>query len=45
MTDRAFLCRQSTACNSIEKVAEGNPDKLGAIIDEMRQILTPMAQK
>ena len=39
------LCVQSTVCNTIEKVIEGNPDKLNNIIDEMKQILTPMAQK
>ena len=32
-------------CNTIEKVIEGNPDKLNGIMDEMKQILTPMAQK
>lgn len=36
---------QSSACNTIEKVVEENPDKLNSIIDEMKQILTPMAQK
>lgn len=36
---------QSSVCNTIEKVAEANPDKLSNIIDEMKQILTPMAQK
>lgn len=39
------LCVQSSVCNTIEKVMEGNPDKLKSIIDEMKQILTPMAQK
>ncbi|KAI4816268.1 hypothetical protein KUCAC02_008600 [Chaenocephalus aceratus] len=29
----------------IEKVAEANPDKLANIIEEMKQTLTPMAQK
>lgn len=38
------LCK-STVCNTIEKVIEGNPDKLNNMIDEMKQILTPMAQK
>ncbi|XP_070706418.1 pumilio homolog 3 [Pempheris klunzingeri] len=38
------LCK-SSVCNTIEKVAEGNPDKLNNIVDEMKQILTPMAQK
>uniref|UniRef100_A0A8C4IMS5 Pumilio RNA-binding family member 3 n=1 Tax=Dicentrarchus labrax TaxID=13489 RepID=A0A8C4IMS5_DICLA len=40
-----FTVCKSTVCNTIEKVAEGNPDKLNNIIDEMKQILTPMAQK
>ncbi|KAG7235619.1 hypothetical protein INR49_002429 [Caranx melampygus] len=38
------VCR-SSICNTIEKVAEMNPDKLNSIIDEMKQILTPMALK
>nr|XP_040053052.1 pumilio homolog 3 isoform X1 [Gasterosteus aculeatus aculeatus] len=38
------VCR-SSVCNTIEKVAEANPDKLKNIIDDMKQILTPMAQK
>ncbi|XP_034047830.1 pumilio homolog 3 [Thalassophryne amazonica] len=38
------VCR-SSVCNTIEKVLEENPDKLNNIIDEMKQILTPMAQK
>lgn len=40
-----FLCVQSSVCNTIEKVVEAFPDKLSHIIDEMKQILTPMAQK
>uniref|UniRef100_A0A671VMU6 Pumilio homolog 3 n=1 Tax=Sparus aurata TaxID=8175 RepID=A0A671VMU6_SPAAU len=40
-----FTVCKSTVCNTIEKVIEGNPDKLNNIIDEMKQILTPMAQK
>ncbi|XP_078127699.1 pumilio homolog 3 [Sander vitreus] len=40
-----FTVCKSTVCNTIEKVAEANPDKLKNIIDEMKQILTPMAQK
>ncbi|XP_056875712.1 pumilio homolog 3 isoform X1 [Takifugu flavidus] len=40
-----FAVCKSTVCNTIEKVMEGNPDKLNGIIDEMKQILTPMAQK
>uniref|UniRef100_A0A7N8WNC4 Pumilio RNA-binding family member 3 n=1 Tax=Mastacembelus armatus TaxID=205130 RepID=A0A7N8WNC4_9TELE len=35
----------SSVCNTIEKVAAANPDKVNSIIDEMKQILTPMAQK
>uniref|UniRef100_A0A3Q0RWA2 Pumilio RNA-binding family member 3 n=1 Tax=Amphilophus citrinellus TaxID=61819 RepID=A0A3Q0RWA2_AMPCI len=31
--------------NTLEKVVRVNPDKLNNIIDEMKQILTPMAQK
>lgn len=50
LTDRLLwtllcLCVQSSVCNTIEKVAEANPDKLKNIIDDMKQILTPMAQK
>ncbi|KAM3599945.1 uncharacterized protein V6R79_014221 [Siganus canaliculatus] len=40
-----FTICKSSVCNTIEKVVEGNPDKLNNIIDEMKQILTPMAQK
>lgn len=40
-----FTICKSSVCNTIEKVVEGNPDKLKSIIDEMKQILTPMAQK
>ncbi|XP_026194925.1 pumilio homolog 3 [Anabas testudineus] len=40
-----FTVCKSSVCNTIEKVAEANPDKLSNIIDEMKQILTPMAQK
>uniref|UniRef100_A0A8C4IRF6 Pumilio RNA-binding family member 3 n=1 Tax=Dicentrarchus labrax TaxID=13489 RepID=A0A8C4IRF6_DICLA len=39
-----FTVCKSTVCNTIEKVAEGNPDKLNNIIDEMKQILTPMQE-
>ncbi|CAN9504834.1 unnamed protein product [Ophioblennius macclurei] len=38
------ICK-TLECNTIKKVAEANPDKLKGIIDEMKQILTPMAQK
>uniref|UniRef100_A0A669DY88 Pumilio RNA-binding family member 3 n=1 Tax=Oreochromis niloticus TaxID=8128 RepID=A0A669DY88_ORENI len=31
--------------NTLEKVVRTNPDKLNNIIDEMKQVLTPMAQK
>ncbi|XP_040013159.1 pumilio homolog 3 [Xiphias gladius] len=40
-----FTVCKSSVCNTIEKVAETNPGKLNNIIDEMKQILTPMAQK
>ncbi|KAI3361929.1 hypothetical protein L3Q82_012280 [Scortum barcoo] len=40
-----FTVCKSSVCNTIEKVVEGNPDKLNSIIDEMKQILTPLAQK
>ncbi|CAG00964.1 unnamed protein product, partial [Tetraodon nigroviridis] len=40
-----FAVCKSTVCNTIEKVIEGNPEKLNLVIDEMKQILTPMAQK
>uniref|UniRef100_A0A674PD07 Pumilio RNA-binding family member 3 n=1 Tax=Takifugu rubripes TaxID=31033 RepID=A0A674PD07_TAKRU len=39
-----FAVCKSTVCNTIEKVMEGNPDKLNGIIDEMKQILTPMQE-
>uniref|UniRef100_A0A672JRG6 PUM-HD domain-containing protein n=1 Tax=Salarias fasciatus TaxID=181472 RepID=A0A672JRG6_SALFA len=38
------VCK-TAECNTIEKVAAANPDKLKGIMDEMKQILTPMAQK
>ncbi|KAK7896052.1 hypothetical protein WMY93_021377 [Mugilogobius chulae] len=38
------VCR-SAVCNTIDKVLEANPDKVNNILDEMKQILTPMAQK
>ncbi|XP_029024269.1 pumilio homolog 3 [Betta splendens] len=40
-----FTVCKSSVCNTIEKVIEANPDKRNNIIDEMKQILTPMAQK
>ncbi|XP_037548335.1 pumilio homolog 3 [Nematolebias whitei] len=38
------VCRSSER-NTIEEVVKTNPDKLDNIVDEMKQILTPMAQK
>uniref|UniRef100_A0A8C6U2N8 Pumilio homolog 3 n=1 Tax=Neogobius melanostomus TaxID=47308 RepID=A0A8C6U2N8_9GOBI len=38
------VCR-SSVCNTLEKVLEANPDKVNNILEEMKQILTPMAQK
>ncbi|XP_054613692.1 pumilio homolog 3 isoform X2 [Dunckerocampus dactyliophorus] len=40
-----FTVCKSSVCNTIQKVMEANPDKLKHIIDEMKQILTPLAQK
>ncbi|XP_071390895.1 pumilio homolog 3 [Centroberyx affinis] len=40
-----FIVCKSPVCPTIEKVVEANPGKLNNIIDEMKQILTPMAQK
>lgn len=40
-----FTVCKSTVCNTIDKVLEAHPDKLNNIMDEMKQILTPMAQK
>lgn len=40
-----FTVCKSSVVNTIDKVAQNNPDKLNNIIDEMKQILTPMAQK
>ncbi|XP_077479379.1 pumilio homolog 3 [Stigmatopora argus] len=40
-----FTILKSSICNTIEKVAEANPDRLNQIITDMKQILTPMAQK
>uniref|UniRef100_A0A8C2XA84 Pumilio RNA-binding family member 3 n=1 Tax=Cyclopterus lumpus TaxID=8103 RepID=A0A8C2XA84_CYCLU len=39
-----FTICKSSVCKTIEKVAEANPDKLNNIIDEMKQILTPMQE-
>ncbi|XP_065146271.1 pumilio homolog 3 isoform X2 [Paramisgurnus dabryanus] len=40
-----FQVCKSTVCPTLEKVLENSPDKLESIIEEMKQILTPMAQK
>ncbi|KAM4635244.1 pumilio homolog 3 isoform 2-T2 [Polymixia lowei] len=40
-----FIICKSPVCPTIEKVLEANPDKLNSIIDEMKNILTPLAQK
>uniref|UniRef100_A0A4W4GS70 PUM-HD domain-containing protein n=1 Tax=Electrophorus electricus TaxID=8005 RepID=A0A4W4GS70_ELEEL len=37
-----FKVCKSTVCPTIEKVLESNPDKLESIMEEMKQILTPM---
>lgn len=36
---------QSPAVPTLDKVLEAQPEKREAILDEMKQILTPMAQK
>ncbi|XP_060764294.1 pumilio homolog 3 [Neoarius graeffei] len=40
-----FQVCKSSVCPTIEKVLENNPDKVESIMEEMKQILTPMAQK
>ncbi|XP_077441874.1 LOW QUALITY PROTEIN: pumilio homolog 3 [Vanacampus margaritifer] len=40
-----FIICKTSVCNTIEKVAEANPDKLNQIIVNMKQILKPLAQK
>jgi len=40
-----FKIWRSAICPTLEKVLETHPDKTNSIIDEMKQILTPMAQK
>nr|XP_057920883.1 pumilio homolog 3 isoform X2 [Doryrhamphus excisus] len=40
-----FTVCKSSVCNTIQKVLEANPHKLPYIIDEMKLILTPLAQK
>lgn len=44
---RSALCfeLQSTVCPTLDKVLEHNQDKLESIMEEMKQILTPMSQK
>uniref|UniRef100_A0A667ZQ73 Pumilio RNA-binding family member 3 n=1 Tax=Myripristis murdjan TaxID=586833 RepID=A0A667ZQ73_9TELE len=39
-----FIVCKSTVCPTLEKVLEANPDKLNNILDEMKQILTPMQE-
>ncbi|XP_067251792.1 pumilio homolog 3 [Chanodichthys erythropterus] len=40
-----FQVCKSSVCPTLEKVLEANPEKMEGIMDEMKQILTPMAQK
>ncbi|MCJ8742680.1 hypothetical protein PDJAM_G00084990 [Pangasius djambal] len=40
-----FQVCKSSVCPTIDKVLENNPDKVESIMEEMKQILTPMAQK
>ncbi|XP_072514959.1 pumilio homolog 3 [Salminus brasiliensis] len=40
-----FQVCKSTVCPTLEKVLESNPNKLESIMEQMKQILTPMAQK
>ncbi|XP_036451215.1 pumilio homolog 3 [Colossoma macropomum] len=40
-----FQVCKSAVCPTLEKVLESNPEKLESIMEEMKQILTPMAQK
>ncbi|TRY92577.1 hypothetical protein DNTS_020494 [Danionella cerebrum] len=40
-----FTVFKSSSCPTLEKVLEANPGKLENIMEEMKQILTPMAQK
>ncbi|XP_067289770.1 pumilio homolog 3 [Pseudorasbora parva] len=40
-----FQVFKSSICPTLEKVLEANPEKMEGIMDEMKQILTPMAQK
>ncbi|XP_056592546.1 pumilio homolog 3 isoform X2 [Triplophysa dalaica] len=40
-----FQICKSTVCPTLETVLENNPEKLESIMEEMKQILTPLAQK
>ncbi|XP_010875601.1 pumilio homolog 3 isoform X1 [Esox lucius] len=40
-----FQVFKSSVCPTLEKVLEANPDKVNSILEEMKQILTPMATK
>ncbi|KAI1881902.1 hypothetical protein AGOR_G00244260 [Albula goreensis] len=40
-----FQVCKSTVCPTLEKVLESNPEKQSSIMEEMKQILTPMVQK
>ncbi|KAK7126147.1 hypothetical protein R3I93_021506 [Phoxinus phoxinus] len=40
-----FQVCKSAICPTLEKVLEANPEKMESIMDEMKQILAPMAQK
>ncbi|XP_051541560.1 pumilio homolog 3 [Myxocyprinus asiaticus] len=40
-----FQVCKSTVCPTLEKILENSPEKLESIMEEMKQILTPMAQK
>ncbi|KAL0965721.1 hypothetical protein UPYG_G00284870 [Umbra pygmaea] len=40
-----FQVFKSAECLTLEKVLEANPEKLNSILEEMKQILTPLATK
>ncbi|XP_036385117.1 pumilio homolog 3 [Megalops cyprinoides] len=40
-----FQVCKSAVCPTLDKVLESNPEKQSSIMEEMKQILTPMAQK
>ncbi|KAJ8393949.1 hypothetical protein AAFF_G00054820 [Aldrovandia affinis] len=40
-----FQVCKSAICPTLDKVLESNPEKQSSIMEEMKQILTPMAQK